>query len=69
MWERVLTQPRVIFFIFRLLLYPITSRMHLIHHIGDLKIAFDPWTTVAAVIDADPGGAVLIFLGRDPSTY
>jgi Tfp pilus assembly protein PilF len=50
MWERVLTQPRVILFYISLLLYPLTSRMMLIHDMEVSKSLFDPWTTVAAVI-------------------
>ena len=50
MWERVLTQPRVIIFYISLLLYPITSRMMLIHDMEISKSLFDPWTTIAAVI-------------------
>src|SRR5271157_2929100 len=50
MWERVLTQPRVILFYISLLLYPITSRMMLIHDMEISKSLFDPWTTFAAVI-------------------
>jgi tetratricopeptide (TPR) repeat protein len=50
MWERVLTQPRVILFYISLLLYPITSRMMLIHDVEISKSLFDPWTTFAAVI-------------------
>jgi protein O-mannosyl-transferase len=50
MWERVLTQPRVIIFYISLLLYPITSRMMFIHNVEISKSLFDPWTTVAAVI-------------------
>jgi tetratricopeptide (TPR) repeat protein len=50
MWERVLTQPRVILFYISLLFYPITSRMMLIHDVEISKSLFDPWTTLAAVI-------------------
>jgi tetratricopeptide (TPR) repeat protein len=50
MWERVLTQPRVILFYISLLFYPITSRMMLIHDVEISKSLFDPWTTIAAVI-------------------
>jgi len=50
MWERVLTQPRVILFYISLLLYPITSRMMLIHDVEISKSLFDPWTTVAAIV-------------------
>jgi tetratricopeptide (TPR) repeat protein len=50
MWERVLTQPRVILFYISLLLYPITSRMMFIHDMEISKSFFDPWTTFAAVV-------------------
>jgi tetratricopeptide (TPR) repeat protein len=50
MWERVLTQPRVILFYISLLLYPITSRMMLIHDVEISKSLFDPWTTLAAIL-------------------
>ena len=50
MWERVLTQPRVILFYISLLLYPITSRMMLIHDVEISKSLFDPWTTFAAIV-------------------
>ena len=50
MWERVLTQPRVILFYISLLLYPTTSRMMLIHDVEISKSLFDPWTTFAAII-------------------
>jgi len=50
MWERVLTQPRVILFYISLLFYPITSRMMLIHDVEISKSLIDPWTTIAAVI-------------------
>ena len=50
MWERVLTQPRVILSYITLLFYPITSRMMLIHDMEISKSLFDPWTTVVAVI-------------------
>ncbi len=49
-WERVLTQPRVILFYISLLLYPITSRMMLIHDVEISKSLFDPWTTFAAIV-------------------
>jgi tetratricopeptide (TPR) repeat protein len=50
MLERVLTQPRVILFYISLLLYPITSRMMLIHDVEISKSLFDPWTTFAAIV-------------------
>ena len=50
MLERVLTQPRVILFYISLLLYPITSRMMLVHDVEISKSLFDPWTTFAAIV-------------------
>jgi len=49
-WERLLTQPRVVLFYISLLLYPITSRMMLIHDTEISKSFFDPWTTSAAIV-------------------
>jgi len=57
MMERVLTQPRVILFYISLLLYPITSRMMLIHDVEISKSLIDPWTTFAAII------VILLILG------
>ncbi len=50
MLERVLTQPRVILFYISLLLYPITSRLMLLHDMAISKSFFDPWTTLAAIV-------------------
>ncbi|MGO9212833.1 MAG: hypothetical protein ACLP9S_02950 [Syntrophales bacterium] len=50
MWERVLTQPRVILSYIILLVYPITSRMMLFHDVEISKSLFNPWTTVAAIV-------------------
>jgi tetratricopeptide (TPR) repeat protein len=50
MMERLLTQPRVIIFYLSLLLYPITSRMMLIHDIDLSTSLFVPWTTLPALL-------------------
>ena len=50
MMERLLTQPRVIIFYISLLLYPITSRMMLIHDINLSTSLFMPWTTIPALL-------------------
>jgi protein O-mannosyl-transferase len=50
MWERLLTQPRVILFYISLLLYPITSHLMLIHPVEISKSLLDPWTTIAAIV-------------------
>ncbi len=48
--ERLLTQGRVLLFYFSLLLYPIPSRLTLLHDIDISRGLFDPWTTVAAIV-------------------
>jgi protein O-mannosyl-transferase len=50
MAERLLTQPRVLLFYVSLLLYPITSRMMLIHDIDISTSLFTPWTTLPALL-------------------
>ncbi|HAJ26402.1 MAG TPA: hypothetical protein DCG53_04020, partial [Syntrophus sp. (in: bacteria)] len=42
---RLLTQPRVFFYYISLLIYPITSRLMLIHNFEISITLFDPWTT------------------------
>lgn len=48
-WERFLTQGRVLFFYVSLLLYPIPSRLTLLHDIDISRSLIDPWTTLAAI--------------------
>ena len=50
--ERLLTQGRVMFFYVSLLLYPIPSRLTLLHDIEVSRSLFDPWTTAAAIVGA-----------------
>lgn len=47
--ERLLTEPRVIVFYMTLLIYPLTSRMTLLHDIEVSKSLFEPWTTLPAI--------------------
>jgi tetratricopeptide (TPR) repeat protein len=49
-WERLITEPRVILFYISLLLYPITSRLTLIHEFDISKSFFDPWTTILSIV-------------------
>jgi len=56
MVERLMTQPRVLLFYVSLLLYPITSRMMLIHDIDISTSFFTPWTTLPAF------GAVILII-------
>lgn len=48
--ERLFTQGRVLFFYVSLLLYPIPSRLALLHDIDISRTLFDPWATLAAII-------------------
>jgi len=50
MWQRVLTEPRVIIFYFTLLLYPITSRFTLLHDIALSTDLLHPWTTLPSIV-------------------
>jgi tetratricopeptide (TPR) repeat protein len=50
MWERLLTEPRVIIYYISLLLYPVSSRLMLNHDFIISKSLFDPWTTIASIL-------------------
>jgi tetratricopeptide (TPR) repeat protein len=50
MWERVLTETRVIVFYISLLLYPVSSRLMLNHDFVISRSILDPWTTMAAIL-------------------
>ena len=47
--ERLLTEPRIIIFYITLLLYPITSRLTLIHDIEISTSLITPWSTLPAI--------------------
>lgn len=48
-FERLLTQPRVLFFYLSLLAVPMTSRMTILHDVTISHSLVDPWTTLFAV--------------------
>jgi Tfp pilus assembly protein PilF len=48
--ERLLTEPRIIIFYISLLLYPIHSRLTLLHDFDISKSLIDPWTTLPAIL-------------------
>ncbi len=48
--ERLLTEPRIIVFYISLLLYPLSSRMTLLHDPAISHGLFNPWTTLPAII-------------------
>ncbi len=48
--ERLLTEPRIIVFYITLLLYPVSSRLTLIHDIQVSTSLFSPWSTLPAIV-------------------
>ncbi len=50
MGERLLTAPRILFFYVSLLLYPIPSRLTLLHDIDISRTLLEPWTTLLALL-------------------
>ncbi len=49
LFERLLTEPRIILFYISLLFYPLPSRMTLLHDVHISKSFFTPWTTLPAI--------------------
>jgi len=49
LWERLLTEPRVILFYISLILYPMNSRLTLLHDVEISRSLFVPWTTLPAI--------------------
>lgn len=50
MVQRLLTQPRVLFFYLSLIGLPMTMRMSMLHDVAYSDSLWSPWTTVAAII-------------------
>ena len=50
LWERLMTQPRLIIFYISLLLYPMSTRLSLDHDIAISSSLFDPITTILSII-------------------
>ena len=48
--QRLMTQPRILFFYISLLLYPASSRLMFIHDFSLSHSLIDPWTTVASIL-------------------
>jgi tetratricopeptide (TPR) repeat protein len=48
--ERLLTEPRVILFYISLLLYPVSSRLTLLHDVEISSSLFTPWTTLPSIL-------------------
>ncbi len=49
LWDRILTEPRVILFYISLILYPINSRLTMLHDIEISGSLLTPWTTLPAI--------------------
>jgi tetratricopeptide (TPR) repeat protein len=50
LWERLITQPRIMIFYISLILYPMSTRLSLDHDIALSHSLFDPPTTILAII-------------------
>jgi protein O-mannosyl-transferase len=50
LWERLLTQPRVLVYYLSLMLYPMTDRFALVHEVEISRSLLSPWTTMPAIL-------------------
>lgn len=50
LWERLMTESRVIIFYITLILYPMSTRLSLDHDIAASKSLFDPYTTILSIL-------------------
>ena len=50
LWERILTEPRVILFYLSLILYPVNSRLTMLHDFEISGSLLTPWTTLPAIL-------------------
>lgn len=50
LWERLMTEPRIIIYYFSQIFYPIVSRLSLVHDINISTSLYKPWTTVPAIL-------------------
>jgi tetratricopeptide (TPR) repeat protein len=63
-WERILTEPRVILFYISLLLYPINSRLTMLHDIEISRSLLTPWTTLPAIFSISIIIIIAFWVGR-----
>ena len=59
LWERLITQPRVIIFYLTQIFYPIPQRLSVSHDIQVATSIIDPWTTLPTILII----VILIFVG------
>lgn len=64
MFERVLTQPRVLFIYLSIIAIPMTSRLSILHDIEVSHSLIDPWTTLPAIVGCVVSVIFLIMLTR-----
>ena len=50
LWERLMTQPRIVIFYLSQIFYPIPSRLSITHDIQISTSLFQPWTTLPAIL-------------------
>ena len=58
--DRLMTQPRVILFYISLLIYPVSSRLALLHDFEFSTGMFSPWTTLPSILIVT--GLILLFI-------
>lgn len=64
MWQRLLTQPRILLFYVSLIVYPTNSRLMLLHDPGISVHLFSPWTTLTAILILGLSGGFAIGMCR-----
>jgi tetratricopeptide (TPR) repeat protein len=57
LWERLLTEPRILLFYISQIFYPLPARLSITHDIAVSTSLFSPWTTLPAIL------AVLLLMG------
>ncbi len=62
--ERLLTEPRIVIFYITLLLYPISSRLTLIHDIEISRSLLTPWSTLPAIAGIVLLIALAVYIAR-----
>lgn len=64
MFERVISQPRILFFYLSLLALPMTMRMSILHDVAISHSLFDPWSTLPALAGVAIAVLLLCLLAR-----
>ncbi|MCF8026576.1 MAG: tetratricopeptide repeat protein [Desulfobacteraceae bacterium] len=64
LFQRLMTQPRVLMLYVSLLVYPVSSRLMLIHDIPLSHSLLDPWTTAASIVLILAAAAAALYYSR-----